>query len=233
MNPDTFSLRAAMKTLIFSDTHLTARFNPRKFAFLEKIIDSADRVFINGDLWDYWYCSFDKFVNSEWQRLFPLLKSKQASYLYGNHDPEEKNDERVNYFSDFQGTEIEEKLGSQNLLITHGHNIWAGMQALTALPLSSVYGTSAQFVVDCVEWTGTKLLQRYGKNLLPWRYLDNHNLKRFSLDLPEDKFLVCGHTHLAYYHPEARYVNTGSIRFGHANYVTIEDGNIKLNYARY
>ncbi len=56
--------RLTMKTLIFSDTHLTNKPDPKRMAFLKKIINEADRVIINGDFWDGVFISFDQFLSS-------------------------------------------------------------------------------------------------------------------------------------------------------------------------
>jgi predicted phosphodiesterase len=41
-----------MKTIIFSDTHLTDQFDPELYKALENMIQEADQVIINGDFWD-------------------------------------------------------------------------------------------------------------------------------------------------------------------------------------
>ena len=69
------------KTLVISDLHLTTASDPKKFRFLKKLISSFDRVIINGDLWCVYTDTFDQFINSDWQRLFPLLKSKKQFIL--------------------------------------------------------------------------------------------------------------------------------------------------------
>jgi predicted phosphodiesterase len=53
------------KVLIFSDTHLTCKFDKLRFLALKKIIEEADIVIINGDFWEYISCPFEKFINSE------------------------------------------------------------------------------------------------------------------------------------------------------------------------
>ena len=73
-----------MKTIIFSDTHIGKRCDRRRFEYLKKIISDADRVIINGDFRDHVVKS-DKFMNSKWKELFPLLKSKKTIFIYGNH----------------------------------------------------------------------------------------------------------------------------------------------------
>lgn len=71
-----------MKTLIFSDTHLTKKFDLKKFLFLKRIIESADQVIINGDFWDSWFSDFNGFLKSGWKDLFHSLKEKETIYIY-------------------------------------------------------------------------------------------------------------------------------------------------------
>ena len=92
-----------MRYLIFSDTHLTPKYEPKKFAVLKNAIEQADRVIINGDFWEGFVCTFNEFVESPWSKeLFPLLKKKKAVYLFGNHDRESLANERASLFSDKQ-----------------------------------------------------------------------------------------------------------------------------------
>ena len=89
-----------MKYLVFSDTHLTPKFDHRKFSVLKEAIDQADRAVICGDFWEGFGNSFDDFVSSKWsETLFPLLKKKKTVYLYGNHDKKEYANDRVSLFS--------------------------------------------------------------------------------------------------------------------------------------
>jgi len=78
-----------MKILVFSDTHLTDRFDQGKFRFLQKIINFSDQVIINGDFWDSWFTNFDDFVNSEWRKLFPILLKKRAIYIWQSRSGQE------------------------------------------------------------------------------------------------------------------------------------------------
>src|SRR3990172_1424130 len=63
-----------MKILVFSDSHLTDKFEEKKFYFLKKIIRQSDFVIINGDFWDGYLTTFNRFISSNWSKLFPLLK---------------------------------------------------------------------------------------------------------------------------------------------------------------
>ena len=87
------------------------------------MISSADRVIINGDFWDSYVTSFDKFVKSKWRALFPLLKEKNTHYNYGNHDLKKNCDERVNLFSVTQSESLTLKVGDKELLIRLGDDL--------------------------------------------------------------------------------------------------------------
>jgi len=222
-----------MKTIIFSDTHLTRRFNLRKFMFLANLIKDADRVVINGDFWDNTYTDFDGFINSKWKLLFPILKSKETIYLYGNHDRDWQVDDRARLFSDYQGYEYQINNGYYELLITHGHTIREGLERLNRLYGIRRFKKLGQFIFEIIEWLGVKLVRRFGKNIFPHRFLDNRAIKAHAITLPPGQYLVCGHTHLAFFKPGNQYINTGSIRFGHAHYLELTGKTLKLHRWRY
>jgi len=67
---------------VISDTHLTNKFNENKFNKLRSIIESSDKIVLNGDFWDGYATDFEDFYNSKWSALFPLLKSKKTIYLF-------------------------------------------------------------------------------------------------------------------------------------------------------
>ena len=112
-----------MKTIIFSDTHLTARLEPDKFAYLVKILRDADKVIINGDFWDCYDTDFDTFMQSDWKKLFPLLKQKKAIYLFGNHDPELLMDDRIKQFCSKAQDIYKFKQNKYEFVVRHGHRI--------------------------------------------------------------------------------------------------------------
>ena len=111
-----------MRTLIFADTHLTEEFDPILCDYIAKLVKSVDQVIINGDFWDCYLTSFDKFINSSWSTLFPLLKHKSI-YLYGNHDPAKSMDKRVNLFSKLQVDHFQLIAGKRTFVIEHGHRV--------------------------------------------------------------------------------------------------------------
>lgn len=218
-----------MKTLIFSDTHLTDKPDPKKMAFLKKIINEADRVIINGDFWDGAFISFDQFLSSPWQELFPLLKKKNTVYLYGNHDKKERCDERVNLFSDLQAENYSLPLGSKTLVITHGHNLGLSFDKITKIlkiwrPLSKLQSRLDHFLA--------KVLGR--KYLYCSRRKYNRETEAKAKEyLKRNQILVCGHTHLAQKDPKKGFINLGCLNFGLGQYLIVEDNNLKfydLNY---
>ena len=110
-----------MNILIFSDTHLYLPFNEKKYNFLKKIIEKSDRVIINGDFFDDYMISFDDFLNSPWNGLFPLLKTKKTVYIYGNHDKRSFSDKRADLFSDIQAERYKIKTQDKTFIFEHGH----------------------------------------------------------------------------------------------------------------
>jgi UDP-2,3-diacylglucosamine pyrophosphatase LpxH len=112
-----------MKTLIFSDTHLSLPFEEKKYNFMRGIIEPADRVIINGDFWEGHLIKFEQFIHSPWKNLFPLLKQKNTIYIYGNHDEELMTDKRVQLFSDEQFDKYEIQLKRKKLIVEHGDRL--------------------------------------------------------------------------------------------------------------
>lgn len=216
-----------MKTLVFSDTHLTNYFEPRKFEYLASIIDDADKVVINGDFWDSYFITFDQFVDSEWKRLFPLLKAKKAVYLYGNHDSPiwAKIDERVGLFSSKAKDSFKLKSKGLKFHIEHGHMLYPELGPkfiwLKETKLYKVYFTK---VWDALDGASYKIFHNtpMGKTI-------NTSVKRIMKNIKkDDEIFVMGHSHYYEVDNENKYINTGANRYGFGNYLLIDDGNYKL-----
>lgn len=109
--------------LILSDTHLNKHFDTALYNQLRALIDEHDVIILNGDFWDVYQTSFDKFAKSKWKDLFPLLKEKKAIYLQGNHDPFKDSDQRISQFSAVQKDSFEFKSGNKTFHVEHGHVI--------------------------------------------------------------------------------------------------------------
>ena len=110
-----------MKTIVVSDTHLTAKFDKTKFNFLFNLFSSCDKLIVNGDFWSCYSSTFDEFVNSDWKELFPIMLRKNTTYIYGNHDREEFMDERINLFSNSACLRTKFTNGKTTFHIEHGH----------------------------------------------------------------------------------------------------------------
>lgn len=218
-----------MRTVIFSDTHLTHRFDRKTYEYLVKILTQADQIIINGDFWDADTTTFDMFINSAWQPLFKLLKDKKTLYLYGNHDAEKFADKRVNFFSVEQKKQLFMKVGKHTLRIEHGDLI---------LPLGPdiPYPTNAinywyNRLYGFVEYIGSQLLGRHF--FIPYQFF-SHKAKKWTVaNLNTDEILVMGHLHRAEHVPEKYYINHGIIRHGIGQYILIEDDKLELVNERY
>lgn len=213
-----------MKILVFSDTHLTAVFDEKKYRFLRKIIGQADQVIINGDFWDGFITSFDKFINSPWQQLFPLLKEKKAIYIYGNHDHARFADDRVTLFSVFQTQKYAFSTKTASYLLEHGHTSFTLMNGIPPRIVSVITHFS-----HSIEWFLTKLLGRstrfFGRRL-------NRRLKKRARKYGSHTSIF-GHTHYAEYDAKNNFINTGYIKHGLAQYLLIDDDRIEAKEEKY
>ncbi|MEX0587480.1 MAG: metallophosphoesterase [Patescibacteria group bacterium] len=215
-----------------SDTHLTHQFlNPRKLRYLENIIRPAKRIVIVGDWWDSYRSTFDQFVRSPWNALFPLLKQREAIYLYGNHDPEEAGDERVNLFSIRQGWEIDLRFGSFDLHFEHGHRIAPDPIARKYPWVLGLPG------IGHFEYLFTEIIPTslFGDRWLNYRGKPAaEQLRARAAEIAKSgRWLVCGHSHIAELDPEIKYANCGFIGLGRAQYLEIKKYSIGVIKAAY
>ncbi|NTV30957.1 hypothetical protein HGA91_03210 [candidate division WWE3 bacterium] len=218
-----------MKTVIISDTHLTHKFDQKRFEYLKKIVSSADQVIINGDFIDLYATKFNKFINSQWQELFALLKSKNTIYLFGNHDPYIWMDERVNDFSVSQGDIHTLPWKDTTLHISHGHEIiptvgdyvpnWIARRA--ALGKMGIYRDQFGTLLR-----GKRFLERYRK-------LNTRVKKWVNDNLSEDTIYICGHTHFAEIDLKNRFINSGFIQHGIGQYITVREDTLEVVDERY
>ncbi len=198
-----------MRIGIFSDTHLTARFDRKRAEFLTHLIQSFDQIIIAGDLWDGNFITFDQFIHSQWNTLFPLLKEKKTVYIYGNHDPQDRSDERVSLFSDIQKMQYTFSSGNKTFVVEHGdrlnHSVQEFFHSGFGRYLSDHYLGKYINPEELIVKIGgkrlhTKLCSRFNteiKEIIPHEFL-------------HDEILICGHTHAQ--ELTDRFVNTGIIR---------------------
>lgn len=211
-----------MKTLVFSDTHLRLPVEQGKVQLLKRIIEGCDRVIINGDFWDGYYITFDQFIQSEWSSLFPLLKNKQTVYMYGNHDRKTFSDERVALFC--QECTMSYKLisGDKKFHFEHGNAIYPTpdekINDRRILRFSSQIFNSIEKVA--VKYFGYE-------HMITFLKTKNILLKSKGREkLDKDEYLVCGHTHAAEIDEKKLFINTGFMKFGMAQYIYIENGQV-------
>jgi predicted phosphodiesterase len=217
-----------MTTLIFSDTHLPGAFDQNLFKRLKELIEAADKVIINGDFWDYHLVSWSDFLNSEWNKLFPLLKSKHAVYNFGNHDPQRLMDERMNLFSDQQGINYELNTPTQSFFIEHGNLIAPTIDESHPIVLRSKMLVS--FTYKIYDY----LIHQLGMTFLRFGKSKNRRMKNWAAqNLKHGQILVCGHSHTQENDIANRFINTGLIRFGYLQYLVIEDDTFRLEDKRY
>lgn len=202
-----------MRILVFSDSHLTDKFEEKKYLFLKNLIQQSDRVIINGDFWDGQLTTFSEFINSDWKKLFPLLKNRKAVYLYGNHDLKKFSDNRTKLFSNLQDDFYRLKIDGKNYIFEHGNRILPMIDEILPRWVCKYTTIIAGFFL--VNFPPLKfILKKAGqkmKNIVKKRYKNG-------------EIVVCGHSHWADFDPGNQYVNTGYIENGNAQYLIIENG---------
>ncbi len=216
-----------MKTVIFSDTHLSPKFCHKKFDYLKSVVDDADKVVIAGDFWDGFVTSFDDFISSKWQWLFPALLEKEAVYLYGNHDRPEWCDERVSLFSVENGMDTAIKANSQSYHIAHGHTVFTSFE-----DKYPILNRKAPLRLGSKIDAAHKSL--FGKRFLKEGSAINQPMSSWvHKNLLEDQILVAGHSHYPEVNLVNRFVNSGFIGFGFGNYAVIDGGGPRVVKERY
>ena len=58
-------------------------------------------------------------------------------------------------------------------------------------------------------------------------------IEKVAKKLKKNEFLVCGHSHFMEFDEKNHFINSGIIKHGIGQYITIDDGNIKLHSERY
>ncbi|OGK62004.1 hypothetical protein A2334_03990 [Candidatus Roizmanbacteria bacterium RIFOXYB2_FULL_38_10] len=208
-----------MKTLVFSDTHLGRVFEEEKYLFLKKRIEKVDQVVINGDFWDGYLTSFDAFLKSPWNQLFPLLKKKRTIYIYGNHDRKAFSDKKTSLFSIVQTRKYVLQNGGKTFVFEHGDRLLPSIDDRIPLSKQVLYYTTSFYT--SVERVLTRSIR--GTTRI-WGFALNNKLKKFIEGKSE--FFIFGHTHFAEFDLSHRFVNSGFIQHGLAQYLLIVNGNI-------
>lgn len=214
-----------MKVLVFSDTHLSSKFEEKKYHFLTSIIRESDRVIINGDFWEGYTTSFQQFIDSPWRNLFSLLKLKKTVYLHGNHDKSDYVDKNCYLFSDIQTTRYTLTINNITYIFEHGNRLMSFGDENEACSSKRVKLT------DTVEKTLIRMLgDRYQKFLKKYNKIIK---KKLQLELDHGEYYVCGHTHSAEIDEENKFINTGLIKHGLGQYLLIDQSGHSAQSARY
>ncbi|NCN45048.1 MAG: hypothetical protein COU63_00535 [Candidatus Pacebacteria bacterium CG10_big_fil_rev_8_21_14_0_10_36_11] len=207
------------KILLFSDSHLHPPiFKKAYFDRLVNLIEQADQVIINGDFWEGYFYSFDQFVNSKWNQLFPLLKQKHTIYLPGNHDLMSKLDKRTNLFSSAVVESYEFSSGGKNFICLHG-NKYIESPSQNSLLMRNKFLLGLFY---SIYYFGFWIL---GDNFWKIYEFENARLRMVQKKYFSDKTLITGHTHLA--EISKNFINSGLMTFGFFQYIWIEDGQVR------
>lgn len=223
-----------MKVLVFSDTHLTTRFDKAKFCALREYISLADQVIINGDYWDGYITNFEQFVNSAWRELFPILKEKQTIYIHGNHDRPEFVDQRTKLFSVEQKLEHRQLIGDIEYIFTHGHLLSAALDG--GLHLSEKHVRSWLYRCSTLLFSSVEglTIRLFGRAILHFGGYHHRKMKRWILsNLSEGQYLVCGHSHTAEIDHHHRLLNPGTFNHGLVSCLWIDETGVTPVRSRY
>lgn len=216
-----------MKVIIFSDTHLEKDFNKRKFSFLKKIIQKADRIIINGDFWEGYTTNFNEFINSPWKKLFPYLKSKKTVYIFGNHDRKKYSDKNVFLFCNKAVNKYSLEINNKVYDFEHGGQ-WADF-------IDSFFGgeTPGWFVKIYNKVVNMFVMIFRKKFLLVYKIVNEKAKKKALNKSNKNNFLVYGHTHYGEIDLKNNIANTGLIKYGFGQYLLIDDGKLSLHQQWY
>lgn len=217
-----------MKTLIVSDIHLTHIFDEKKFLFLENLFSSFEKIILNGDFWDGYSTTFDRFISSRWNALFPLLKKKGAIYLYGNHDKKHFSDERTSLFSISQKDSHVIELKSLTYHVEHGHILYPASDGI--LPISRKFFGYLNFIFQRFEYLFVRYLGSPHNFILK---AANRTIKKKLRIQQFPHWYLCGHTHFAEFDSHNKFANSGFVQYGKATYLIADSSGLSLRTKSY
>jgi predicted phosphodiesterase len=218
-----------MNILIFSDTHLYLPFDQKKFDFLKKIISESDRVIINGDFFDEYMISFDDFVKSKWNELFPLLKSKKTVYIFGNHDQQKFSDKRLSLFSDLQVPYYNLPTTQYNLVFTHGHQFRKTADISIKNYIEKIMPL-VTLVMKIAHHFRQMMANIFGRKFLEYRFAYRNVATKTKAikTLKKNEFIIIGHNHWGEIDEKNHFACDGSILYGFAQYLIIDSISGKI-----
>lgn len=216
-----------MKTLVIADLHLRNAFDQRLFDFLKNLISDAQQVIINGDLIEGDLAYWQDIFSGKWSKLWELFSKKKSIYILGNHDSDIEIDElkKLNIFSEI-GTSYNFIHQDMKVHVEHGHR-FTNESPLRSLPRSLLKPVA--YVNRIKDSILDQIWPYKGKNKIDYKQLKNAEIETN----PEADIFILSHTHQQYADEDEKIYNTGSIRFGFASWITIEDGKVKIHKAKY
>lgn len=223
--------------LIFSDTHFKKTANKNLVRSLQELILKFQNVIILGDFWDKYFTTFEEFIsNTAYQELFEALKSRNTIYIYGNHDPKEMMDERVNLFCNTCVKSFSLELPNKTLYFEHGDDLAGVYPTQGILKFIDEFRTNFLKINDkhvaFIDGIAFSLFERFtnGRNLFGDRW-NQIILRKSGIGKYKNKILICGHTH--YYCRYDNYINTGANMYGFLQYMKIENNSITQVQTKY
>ncbi len=217
--------------LVISDLHLDRSFDAPRFRRLRELIDQHDHVIICGDLWEGYSITFDEFLQSQWNTLFPLLKERDTVYIYGNHDRKVKSDDRIYTFCTQATTLYKTTIGQTHFIFEHGDRLSPKIDAVLHIdkPHPIYFALSELVQLACVKLLGVRGF---------WILYAGQNEKIKKASAQEYSHLgnymyVCGHTDCAEVDVPRHFANSGFSKYGYIQYLVIDDaGSVTLHMER-
>lgn len=170
--------------------------------------------------------SFNNFVESKWQKLFPYLLEKNAVYLYGNHDREEWCDKQVLAILRRTGNGDGDWREWARISYAHGHTIfepfeiWPEVNSKLILRVASYINVLRRmFWAESLPKEGSAI----NSPMIQWA----------TSNLSEDQILICGHSHYPQIDIAKKFINSGFIGLGYASHVLIDADSPKIVTQRY
>jgi predicted phosphodiesterase len=219
-----------MKILIISDLHLDPPFEDRKFRYLKNLFSSVDQIILNGDFWEGFAYSFDDFYNSSWNKLFPILKNKNAVYVFGNHDKKSFNDlSRLKIFAHSFSESYKMKIKDKIFYFEHGHRLWINDKENVDTN-SILFKTQFKFMTSLEELLIRSIGSNYQKGL---KKINDSVINQVAPKLKSNEFFFFGHTHRREYLHDLRVYNSGVCKKGLSQYLILKDDEITSHEERY
>ncbi len=211
-----------MNIIAFSDTHLTHKFDSKKYKAIIEIIKNADKIIINGDFWDSYLTTFEKFYSSKWSMLFPQLKNRNTTYIFGNHDKREDNNlELMKSFCNKFGESFDFLFFDKKYHIEHGDKFFFNCDDR----LKTIQQKTANFIFK----SGTLIFKEAF-----WKIYHNQNKKIYKnlIKKYKNEIIVASHTHYSET-IEQNFYNTGIVNYGLLQYVLINEKGTTIIKKRY